>query len=158
LDKLQRTICEVNFKAECDVLLAKYKVSASGQKQRIKMAVARLPHKEAPEKRFLSKYNNEKFVRKLVFLHNNLMQYYNISWEEVMMVYRQAIFVLNDPTPLIYYKPTILMTNFNEKPHLYQIWKVLEKYTTTGILTELDMKYANTVWQWLKEQTKIKTD
>jgi len=122
------------------------------------MAVARLPHKEAPEKRFLSKYNNEKFVRKLVFLHNNLMQYYNISWEEVMMVYRQAIFVLNDPTPLIYYKPTILMTNFNEKPHLYQIWKVLEKYTTTGILTELDMKYANTVWQWLKEQTKIKTD
>lgn len=116
--------------------------------------------KSAPQKKLiLLSTTNDKFVRKLVFLHNNLTQYYNISYQEVMIVYDKAIFVMIDPTPLIYFEPTVDMDLFktNEEPHLYNIYRMLDKYLTTGLITPLDMQYANTVWLWLKEKAGITT-
>lgn len=119
--------------------------------------------KSAPEKKIiLPGITNEKFVRKLVFLHNHLMQYYAIPYEEVMIVYDKASFVMTDPTPLIYYEPTAKIVKSRiihhvETPHLYNTYTILDKYLTTGLIAQVDMQYANTVWQWLKQKAGITT-
>lgn len=115
-------------------------------------------HSVPQKKLILPHTTNEKFVRKLVFLHNNLTQYYNISYQEVMIVYDKASFVMTGPTPLIYFEPNGMdMKSHTDEKHWVAIYNLLDKYLTTGLITQLDMQYANTVWLWLKEEAGITT-
>lgn len=91
----------------------------------------------------------KKYVEKLVFLFNHLVQYYNINYKEHLVKYKTP---LGYEESVIWYNPINPTDRNEEVDYLYGI---LDKYLTYGILSSHSMLRANEMWNKLKERAGI---
>ncbi len=84
---------------------------------------------------------NWNILTKLVLLHNNLIQYFDEDYDEVIL------FNIDNPTGVVLYQLESMF--FSTPQYISQIKKILERYMTSGIIKKSDMLIANDIWDEL---------
>jgi len=119
--------------------------------------VPKMVHTEPIKSLYVSNKLNNKFLRKLIFLHNNLMQYAGYSYREIIVRPEGTGLRQDGPLPawesIVYYDPSIIIPPSANRN--LRIYNILDKYLTDGKITKQDMEYANEVWRWLKDKAGI---
>lgn len=100
-----------------------------------------------------------KFLNKLLLLHNNLVQYNVIPYDEVLIEFEHILtgskVIPTTPTTemLVYYMPKSSYISEKKAPKdAHIIFKILSKYIETGIIKKEDMELANTIWKDIQKE------
>lgn len=91
----------------------------------------------------------KKYIERLVFLFNNLVQYYGVAYKETILKYKT---ILGDDESIVLYNP-VLPSQRNEE--IDYVYGVLDTYITSGILTSESMVRANELWNKLKQRAGV---
>ena len=106
---------------------------------------------KAPDKLktvYISEKSNEKYIRMLLLLNNNLMQLHNVPYNEILIQYEHPD---SNEFSHIYFEPNAPMLNDD----LYYINTVFVQYITYGRITKENMERANSVWKKLKNDAGV---
>ena len=94
---------------------------------------------------------NKKIIKKLVLLYNYLVQYYNLSYDEVIIAFKGT--VDEPPADWVWYRTT---PDGGISPYLIKTDTILRTYMKNGIIVKEDMELANRAWNWIHAQAKLK--
>jgi hypothetical protein len=98
-----------------------------------------------------------KFLNKLLLLHNILMQHHVIPYEEVFIRFEHILEggeVIPTAEKLVYFEPDSILLMRKTQTNAYTIYKILDNYIQTGILTHSQMIVCNNLWIELKEKAR----
>ena len=76
------------------------------------------------------------------------MQHHVISYDEVLIKFEDGT------EGLVYFEPSHAMTPKETPSTVYRIYRILDTYITTGLITKGDMIYANEVWNDLRDKAR----
>ena len=109
----------------------------------------------APTKKIHLLYKDNKLLSKLLLLHNNLMQIYNIPYEESLIDFSMVPKGKEKEVQmLLYYEPIEIYIN-NTESDAYIIHNMLVGYIETGLLTQEQMNTANKIWKKIQPKADL---
>ena len=94
---------------------------------------------------------NKKIIQKLVLLYNYLVQYYNLSYDEVIIAFKGT--VDEPPADWVWYRTT---PDGGISPYLIKTDTILRTYMKNGIIVKEDLELANRAWNWIHAQAELK--